>query len=93
MYQDQYQGLFLKAFAMYFYRINAVEQKYQNLSQLYSRPLTLCMVVLFNIQTNKRSASFGGVMATGKSIIYECKYHEPGAGFSFDVCELVPGSA
>jgi hypothetical protein len=46
----------------YFYR-NAVEQKYQNLSQLFFRSFIVCLVGVFYLQANTYTGTFGNFLA------------------------------
>ena len=43
---------------LYFYRLNEAKQKYQNLSQLFSRSLIIHLVVSVNLRSDTTSTTF-----------------------------------
>ena len=57
----------------YFYP-NAVEQKYQNLSQLHFRSFIVWLVTLLNLQANFETAAFRKLLVSHQTIAPVCEY-------------------
>jgi hypothetical protein len=53
----------------FIFTAHADEQKYQNLYQLFSWTIIVCMVKLFHLQTNCKATAIRGLMVANSSII------------------------
>jgi hypothetical protein len=72
-----------------FLPINAAEQKYQNLPQLFSRTFIIRLVIFFNLQPGKTSARSQNILDEDQALPAKCGDMGPYYCCFFDDHQLV----